>query len=159
MVPDSNCYSHCQKAFSSILWYFLKVDGLLFCLMNDTSLVLDSLDGFLMFAFPHIALNQIGNFCYHIIMQLASIYMQDKILQAFSGSFFQFWYKWVQGVKKFWFCRRCEIFIFHPILMGSFAFDSSQWEFSVVCQQIFSIFYRFRVIRGQSSGGRGIQFC
>jgi hypothetical protein len=26
--------------------------------------------------------------------------MQDKILQAFSGSFFQFWYKWVQGVKK-----------------------------------------------------------
>ena len=31
-------------------------------------------------------------------------------------------------------------------------------ESSVVCQQIFSIFYRFWVIRGQSSGGRGIQF-
>ena len=49
-------------------------------------------------------------------------------------------------------------FYFHPILMGFFVFDSSHWEFSVVCQQIFSIFYRFKVIRGQSSGGRGIQF-
>ena len=53
------------------------------------------------------------------------------------------------------FCRRWEIFIFHPILMGFFAFDSSQWKLSVVCQHIFSISYRFRAKRGQSSGGRG----
>ena len=39
--------------------------------------------------------------------------------------------------------------------MGFFAFNSSQWEPSVIYQQIFSIFYRFRAKRGQSSGGGG----
>ena len=33
--------------------------------------------------------------------------------------------------------------------MGFFSFDSSHWELSVVCQQIFSISYRFRDKRGQ----------
>ena len=84
--------------------------------------------------------------------------MQQKLPQEFFCSIFQFLYKRGQRVKKLWFCRRWEIFIFHPILMWFFAFDSSQWELSVVCQQIFSIFYRFQDKMGQSSGGGGIQF-
>ena len=46
-------------------------------------------------------------------------------------------------------------FIFHLILMGFFAFDSSECELSEVCRQIFSISYRFQTKRGQSSGGVG----
>ena len=43
--------------------------------------------------------------------------------------------------------------------MGFFAFESSQWELSVVCLQIFSNFYRFLAKRGQSSGeGHSILF-
>ena len=61
------------------------MDELLFRLMNDTSLVLDSLDGFLLFAFPQMALKQIGKFCYQIIMQLASIYIQNKFDIMYDG--------------------------------------------------------------------------
>ena len=41
--------------------------------------------------------------------------------------------------------------------MGFFSLNSSQWELSVVCQQIFSISYRFRDKRGQR--GQKCDFC
>ena len=41
--------------------------------------------------------------------------------------------------------------------MGFFSFYSSHWELSVVCQQIFSISYRFRDKRGQR--GQKCDFC
>ena len=50
---------------------------------------------------------------------------------------------------KLRYLRPHEFFIFHPILMGFFSLNSSQWELPVVCQQIFSISYHFRDIRGQ----------
>ena len=55
------------------------------------------------------------------------------------------------------FCRRREMFIFHPILKVIFSFDSSQWELSVVCQRIFSIWYRFRAKRVKVVFGWHIQ--
>ena len=49
---------------------------------------------------------------------------------------------------KMRFLRLHQIFIFHPILMGFFSLDSSQWELSELLQPIFSISYRFRDTRG-----------
>ena len=47
-----------------------------------------------------------------------------------------------------WFWGLHKIFIFHPILMGFFSLDSSQWELSELLQPIFSISYCFRDTRG-----------
>ena len=47
---------------------------------------------------------------------------------------------------RFW--RLLKIFIFHPILIGFFSLDCSQWELLELLQSIFSISYRFRDTRG-----------
>ena len=60
-----------------------------------------------------------------------------------SNTVFKLWggQKWPR--PKFW-----NFFIFHPILMGFFSLNCSQWELSGILQRIFSISYRFRDTRG-----------
>ena len=50
--------------------------------------------------------------------------------------------------QKHDFLRPHQIFIFHPIMMGFFSLDSSQWELSEMLQLIFFISYLFRDTRG-----------
>ena len=49
---------------------------------------------------------------------------------------------------KMRFLKPHQIFIFHPILMGFFSLDSSEWDLSELLQPIFYISYRFRDTRG-----------
>ena len=109
--------------------------------------------------------NAWGNFC--CIFQKESFAkssnknkqeIKQKLLQAFFCSFFRFLYQRGQRVIKNVILQEMRNFYFSSNFDVFFSFDSSQWELSVVCQQIFSISYRFRAKRGQSSGGGGSQF-